>query len=33
MDHRVIGERSDAVLRTTVPGGDEKIFGGEGYAP
>jgi hypothetical protein len=23
MDHRVIGERSDAVLRTAMPGGDE----------
>jgi hypothetical protein len=22
MDHRVIGERSDAVLRTAMPGGD-----------
>jgi len=26
MDHRVIGERSDAVLRTAMPGGDE-LFG------
>jgi hypothetical protein len=24
MDHRVIGERSDAVLRTAMPGGDEE---------
>jgi hypothetical protein len=24
MDHRVIGERSDAVLRTAMPGGDEQ---------
>jgi hypothetical protein len=24
MDHRVIGERSDVVLRTATPGGDEK---------
>jgi len=24
MDHRVIGERSDAVLQTAVPGGDEQ---------
>jgi len=24
MDHRVIGERSDAVLRTAMPGGDER---------
>jgi hypothetical protein len=23
MDHRVIGERSDAVLRTAMPGGDD----------
>jgi hypothetical protein len=23
MDHRVIGEQSDAVLRTAMPGGDE----------
>jgi hypothetical protein len=25
MDHRVIGERSDAVLRTAMPGGDEGV--------
>jgi hypothetical protein len=24
MDHRVIGERSDAVLQTAMPGGDEE---------
>ena len=24
MDHRVIGERSDAVLQTAMPGGDEQ---------
>jgi hypothetical protein len=27
MDHRVIGERSDAVLRTAMPGGDEGDLG------